>query len=110
MGERPDIPRRIESESVDNGNCQKRSVDRAAEKQKRTEDGMVGELSLSEMLGSLPDDIAEIVALHVIAGLTIGDVSRITGKPQTTVFRKYRKGLGILRERLIKNEGAAGYE
>ena len=60
---------------------------------------------LTGKLKELPEDIAQIIVLHVVGGLNNMEIGRIMKMSIATVYRKYNKGISILQERLAEEEG-----
>ena len=70
-----------------------------------TEDLVLDSVSLADRLGMVPSDESEIILLRVIGGLTVRDISKLTGIPYTTVCRKYQNGISVLGEKWDKKKG-----
>ena len=54
----------------------------------------------AETLHRLPHDWREAVVLRIWAGMTLQEISDLTGTPLSTVFHHYREGLRALREKM----------
>lgn len=58
---------------------------------------------LRKVLDSLPDVIAEALALHFILGYTVEEIARVTSSPQNTIWSRLRLGKQALRRTLKRN-------
>jgi RNA polymerase sigma factor (sigma-70 family) len=54
----------------------------------------------TEVLQSLPHDWREAVVLRIWAGMTLQEISDLTGTPLSTVFHHYREALRVVREKM----------
>lgn len=59
-------------------------------------------LNLQQALQELPEEQRETVFLKVWSGMTLNEISEVTGTPLNTVASRYRYALEKLRERLGK--------
>jgi RNA polymerase sigma-70 factor (ECF subfamily) len=74
---------------------------RAAERREAFEarpGDLVDARTAQRLLAALPEEQREVVVLRVWGGLTLQETSDVTGRPVTTVFRRYRTGLAAIRE------------
>jgi RNA polymerase sigma factor (sigma-70 family) len=55
---------------------------------------------LERAVRSLPENLREVVALHIWGGLTFAEVAAATGCPLNTAASRYRYGIDALRQRL----------
>ncbi len=55
------------------------------------------------MLLSLPVEQRETIVLRIWAGMTLVEISRVTGHPVPTLFSRYRAGLAALRRAMEKS-------
>ena len=51
-------------------------------------------------LKDLPDELREIIVMHLWGGLTFEQIADVLGSSASTVFRRYGTGLARLREQL----------
>ena len=61
-------------------------------------------IALRSLIDELPLAQAEVLALHVILGHTVGETSQMTGVAVNTVRSRLRRGLAALRDRLFSNQ------
>ncbi len=54
----------------------------------------------AESLSILPEDLREIIVMHLWGGLTFEQIAVVLGSSASTVFRRYGTGLARLREQL----------
>ena len=54
----------------------------------------------TELLEALPHDWREAVVLRTWGGMTLQEISSLTGTPLSTVFHHYREGLRAVREKM----------
>ncbi len=54
----------------------------------------------AEALKELPDELREIIVMHLWGGLTFEQIAGVLGSSASTVFRRYGTGLARLREQL----------
>ncbi len=54
----------------------------------------------TEVLQTLPHDWREAVVLRVWGGMTLQEISDLTGTPLSTAFHHYREGLRAVREKM----------
>jgi RNA polymerase sigma-70 factor, ECF subfamily len=59
-------------------------------------------VALAEALALLPDEQREVVELKTYAGLTLDEISKITGTPAGTVATRYRAGIEKLKQSLTR--------
>ena len=57
-------------------------------------------LHAAESLSTLPEDLREIIVMHLWGGLTFEQIAGVLGSSASTVFRRYGTGLARLREQL----------
>jgi RNA polymerase sigma factor (sigma-70 family) len=56
-----------------------------------------------ELLATLPDALAEALALHVVLGYTVGEIAQTAGLPVETVRSRLRLAKQALRKRVLSN-------
>jgi RNA polymerase sigma-70 factor (ECF subfamily) len=61
---------------------------------------LIDAATAQQMLAELPEEQREVILLRIWGGLTLAEVSRITGEPMSTLFSRYRTGLTEMRKRL----------
>ncbi len=54
----------------------------------------------ADALKELPDELREIIVMHLWGGLTFEQIAGVLGSSASTVFRRYATGLARLREQL----------
>jgi len=62
---------------------------------------------LREVLDSLPDVIAQALAMHFILGYTVEEIATVASAPQNTIWSRLRLGKKALRKALRNDPGAA---
>ncbi|MEM6797111.1 MAG: ECF-type sigma factor [Acidobacteriota bacterium] len=68
-------------------------------------------LALDQALAALQRldaEQAEILELYFFSGLTLDEISRVTGRPRTTLYRLVRSGQAWLHRRLRTGPGGSG--
>lgn len=63
-------------------------------------DDRIDAAAAQEALAGLPAEQREVIVLRIWADLTLQEISEITGSPVSTLFSRYRTGLGELRKRM----------
>lgn len=69
-----------------------------------TEDTAISQLAATDMatqLGRLTADQSEVIALRMVAGLSLQEVAEIVGKPLTAVKALQRRGLRALQKEIL---------
>jgi RNA polymerase sigma factor (sigma-70 family) len=54
-------------------------------------------------LASLPRSEREVVVAHIWGGLTFEEIGRLVGTSGSTAHRRFRAGLGAMREKLVQS-------
>ncbi|MEN8235303.1 MAG: RNA polymerase sigma factor [Actinomycetota bacterium] len=66
----------------------------------------LGNVEAARMLETLTDDQRDVIALRIVAGLTLEETSRVVGKPISAVKALQRRGVAALR-REIERQGVS---
>lgn len=63
-------------------------------------DDLIDAAAAKQALAGLPEEQREVIVLRIWAGLTLQEISDITGQAVSTLFSRYRAGLAELRKRM----------
>lgn len=63
-------------------------------------DELIDAAAAQQALAALPVEQREVIMLRIWAGMTLQEISQITGQPVSTLFSRYKTGLAELRKRM----------
>ena len=63
---------------------------------------LIDAASAQQALAQLPEPQREVIFLRIWGGLTLEEISRVTGQPVSTLFSRYKAGLGEIRNAMEK--------
>lgn len=63
-------------------------------------DGLIDAKLVQAAVTALTEEQREVILLRIWGGMTLQEVSEVLGQPVSTVFSRYRAGLGQIRQRM----------
>lgn len=59
---------------------------------------LIDAVAAQESLGRIAEELREVILLRIWGGLTFAEISQVTGQPLSTLFSRYKLGLGEIRK------------
>jgi RNA polymerase sigma-70 factor (ECF subfamily) len=63
-------------------------------------DAAMDAIDVQQALSSLPPEIREVVTLRIWSGLTLAEISAVTGSPISTIHDQYKAALAAMKQKL----------